>query len=784
MINIGKQSARTGTSAINARRGRQGPVLIPLGFGCLYFLIICLCVPNTIKVTTLITAALALLLIVFRKNLIRERLRLPFLALSLFVIMDGISTFYAISGKFALREFLRVLVSFCLALIILCLSPRNEKRTGTKAASVLAVCGALGSLVSIDLISTRIISGALIWFLGLFTDEYAWIGGVEAGIRITSIFTSPNVFAGYSGLGMLLALGIAGAAEERKQRLFYLVVMYINMLAFLLAFSLGASIFLVIAVLVFLLLLPKEGRAGHLITLLESIIPVVVSTAVISSTSFREWSGIQPIPLICTVLGAAVFCLLDLLAGKRLTGIMSRRSKAVPYIVLSALVLIAVFLAVAWNVTGEIEISSGESLRRALYLEPGDYTLEIQADGPLKVRIESQNREETIMHKNTRLYNGAVDEAAFTVPENSLVQYFSFSTTEHARIVSASIGGKKIPLKYKLLPGFIANRLQGLMANENAIQRLVFFEDGVKLFRRSPLIGLGMGAYENGIKSVQPFYYETKYAHDHYIEVLVQVGIVGLVLFLTMLIISAAAVWRSRRTHPYAPVLGAALVFMAGHAAVEVVFSFYAYLPMAFGVFALIDLCCGEALPKPAFSKLAKTICLWALAACVFVYGLFLACNVAAKNLVDREPTLSACEKAVKLDKFEWADYALAYVTNTMGTNQTGAVRAQADRYAERLSRVNSNTIPIYLAQYYLSTNRLEKGLQMIEKYVDYVSSDRSAWQTAFDMLMAIESDNAVYRAGVTRIVNKLDDWNERNMGNIQLTRETRTFMEKYRSAD
>ena len=108
-------------------------------------------------------------------------------------------------------------------------------------------------------------------------------------------------------------------------------------------------------------------------------------------------------------------------------------------------------------------------------------------------------------------------------------------------------GSGEIPLGYKLLPGFVANRLQGLSANENAIQRLVFFEDGMKLWQRSPLFGLGLGAFENGIKSVQSFYYETKYAHNHYIQTMVETGVIGLALFVGLLLVAAVSVVLARK---------------------------------------------------------------------------------------------------------------------------------------------------------------------------------------------------------------------------------------------
>ena len=79
------------------------------------------------------------------------------------------------------------------------------------------------------------------------------------------------------------------------------------------------------------------------------------------------------------------------------------------------------------------------------------------------------------------------------------------------------------------LPPVGANRIQGLWANENAIQRFVLFADGLQLFRSSPIYGLGMGAFENGVKSVQSFDYIAKYAHNHYIQTLAETGVIGLI---------------------------------------------------------------------------------------------------------------------------------------------------------------------------------------------------------------------------------------------------------------
>ena len=747
-----------------------------------FFLAVCLCSAATSKSAAILLTVLALSAAFLFWGRLRDRLKAPVLALALVVLMDGLSCGYAVSGKFALFEFLKVFTAFCLALLLLAFT--GEEKPERKVCVVLEGFAAVAGLTSIDLLSTRWVSGAVLGVLGWFTPDYLELEAAEEGVRMTSIFMSPNVFAGCMGIGVLLSLGLAVTAEKPGERAGHLTCLSVSSLSFVLAFSMGACVMIVPAFLVLLALTGGGKRTELFLLMLETLAVAALCAFPISLTSMTAWTGFRPIPLLCALAGGAALCAVDLLAGRRLAEKLAGHGRAVLVLIPVLLAGAVVFLAAALTLTTGVSLRAGEALRRSAYPGPGAYTVEAAAEGDPAVVIESQNRADTMMHTSTELYRGPLSQAAFTVPEDSLVVWFTFSAETETRLESVEYVGEagsgNVPLKYRLLPGFIANRLQGLRANQNAIQRFVFFEDGLKLFARSPLIGLGMGAFENGVRGVQSFRYDTKYAHNHYIQALAETGLVGLALFLALLAVSAACLWRGRKK-PLAPALGAALVFMACHALVEFTFSIYCYLPMAFGVFAAISLCCGDELTLPGWmeGRAVKNGLLLGICALLVLFAALLGCNITAQNLVEQDAGLENLERAAALDPFEKADYMLSYVVQVTGREPEEEIREKADGYAERLEKIDSNVVPYYLAAYYLDTGRTAQGLEQAERYVRYVSADGDVWQNTFALLEEYEQDTAEYRAGVTRIAELLDQWNEENMGRIELDEQAQAFIER-----
>lgn len=748
--------------------------LLPV-IGILFGLLVCLSSNDSIKGTAFLAAAVGIALCLLCGRALRSRMTWLFLAVSVWVAINGISTLYAVAPKFALYEFLKMLLAYGVFLVILAFSREKGAELGRSAAAIISVGASLITLLSIDLISTRLISGLFVRLMSLFGANYASLAGIEPGIRMVGIFGNANILAGCVGIGVLLSLGLAATAENGADRRTHLCTLAINSLGFVLAFSMGASAMILLAFLAYLLLEPSQRRTASLVLMVETLLVTLLATFPIYLTSFDAWDGMQPIPLLCMAASAAALCAADALIGQKLSARLAGLGRSSFLLLGIVLAVLVAFAALALTLTGSSTLGAGETLRRSAYPAAGEYTVSIEADSRIDLTIESQNRPDTMMHTSTVLYSGAADGAVFTVPEDSIVVHFTFSAPDGATLSSARYDGAEsgtLKLGYKLLPGFIANRLQGLRANQNAIQRAVFFEDGMKVFRLSPIFGRGLGAFENGCFSVQSFYYETKYVHNHYIQALLDTGIIGLLSFLSVLVLSAWSVLTARRREDCSPLiaaLGAALVFMAGHAAVEVVFSASFYLPMAFGVFALICLCCSPALPVPALKERVKR---WGLRVCTVllaIYTVLLVCNLHASSLA-KQSNYDALARATRIDRFEWASYALSYVYSAYNMDPVDdELMAQAQEYLPRLEAVDSNTIPRYLAECYFIADQPADAFRMLDKYTAYCSANPQTWQKAFALALSHYQDNEVYRSGLSSLYQSMQDWNAENMGELVL---------------
>lgn len=680
--------------------------------------------------------AIVCMLIFADRQRFKRLLTPPAFAVFAYILLAGISTLYAKSGKFAIAEFSCLLVSFAIFIAISLFSKEN-KVSFRRAAATLACAAAPVGILSIDAASSNILMRPFRAIMELAGPGYGNTGAIFYS-RLNTIFGNPNTYAGLMSIACLLSLWLVLTAGTRRQKVLCTILLMINAVSYLLAFSMGSLGVFVVACLLMLALSPKEGRVNLFWLLLQTAVVALIVGAV-SVKGFGDTVTGSPLPMLMLVIGCALACVLELYAREKLMTVLIGKGKLLIGIIAAILVVIAVYLIAALNVTGAYTFGTEGNFRRTVNLPAGEYTLNTEATAPVLVTITYKNTSNLIQNNETNLISGTSDAPiTFTVPDDSELVFFYFLCNEPGVTVqNATYTGTQsgsIKLGYKLLPAFIADRIQDLGANGNVVQRGVYRQDAIKLWLTSPIIGRGLGGFENGVVSVQDYYYETKYAHNHYVEALCDLGVLGLAAFLAMLGTSIWAIVKSRKEKPLAAMLVAACVLqMFGQAITDVTWSVGSCLPMFFAVLALLVLYCGDSLRLKLPSKKAFAAVRWPIAAFSGIFVVLIGLNLVAQFIFTSDGlTLDDLKTCASIDAFEKNDYKLSYLVS--GGNEEGI----ADRYAKDLSKEESNSITIPLAQYYVSAGQYTAALDVLDHGIQYMRADAEVWQQMFDLYETI----------------------------------------------
>jgi len=699
---------------------------------------------NIIEKWTGLISAIIIIFLLFtskRTAVFKNNITPLFFSVTAYIIWGGISTFYAASGKFAIFEFSKLLVALCVYLFVLFYTNSNE--SGFKRISyIFSTIGCFFGIISIDAASTGILSGIFKSFFGLFTEAFQQNGVFEQGIRITSIIGNPNIYSGFMAIAVLLSLYLVIHASDKRNSMIATSLLAVNALSYLLAFSMGSLFMFLLACLIMLGMTEKGNRISLFLLMSETAVLAFIF-AFISMTGLGKAGFISLTPILALVLNA--FCLyhLDARLRSNLNKKMDVNAKLLLRTALVIVIVVIGYTIAAFQISSDLTMNANESVMRAIYIPGGDYNLETESSSPIILSIESQNQYDLMRRTSTLLYSGSNDQpVTFTVPNDAkIVKVTLISSTDKIKIFKAIYSGAAdgtIHLKYPLLPGIIANRVQDLFANENLVQRTIFFNDGMKLFSKSPVMGRGLGGFENGIYSVQDFFYETKYAHNHYIQVLSDLGIIGFILYISILVFSIVSIIKSRiksRSLYAVPVLAACTFQIFGQAIVDAIWSSGIFLGFSAAVLALINIFCTEPIKfKESFNKNAVRIAQKTVIA-VFsgIFILLLSSNLYAQaQAKDGVKNFGEIERYILMDRFEYNDYKLSYLINASQSDDP-EVQKKAEAYANDLVKVESNSLAPYIVAYNFETYLDFDAFEAAKKGIANTKSYPNAWIRMFD---------------------------------------------------
>lgn len=663
------------------------------------------------------------------------------LSVTAYAVLAMASTQYAYSGKFALSETTKILVGYAVFLAAILYLPRERKWLSISLYAIAGTTAVIG-LLSVDAASSGVISAPVFDVFSKFTAYYSAENAAFGGSRIGSFLTNANIYGELMSLGVIASFFLGARAKKWYARLGCAVLIAVNLYADILAMSLVALFMCALGCLAMVITMPRGEKAGVFILLLESaavaLLILLISYAALGTPSALPLCG-------CILGGGLLFALDSVLRAplqKKFAAVKLRTALIVTASIAAAAAAGIIFVLSA---TESVTVEAEENFTRQVDLAPGEYALHVSAERPadLNVLVYSYDDSVSSAAKRETIYDASADEISFTVPEDSKYCKITFSLAEETApqtIESVTYGGAssgEIILAHKYLPDFITSRLQSLASMNSIYQRTHLFDAALALFVQRPIFGIGAGGYQNSICSVQDMFLETKYVHNHYLQMLCELGLVGFIIFLAIAVFFLRLIVKSRGNEERmadAPVFLGLFVAMFGGALSDVSWSSGNYIPAAYFVLALAGVYLGDAehttIPAGKWQRWIP----FGAAAVFAVFAAALCMNRAAANNVQKYMTFASMETSAKMDAFEKNDYLYSYVLNAPSSGDETVVN-RAMEYAQKLSTVPSNTMGKGLASFYFTYGKVDEAFACYNSFVDRNRSDKNKWQECFDDL-------------------------------------------------
>ena len=736
---------------------------------------------------SLILVVLALLSFMGREpfRLMRQRLCLPVLGLLVFMIVTCCAAVYSHFGSYAVSEFYKYTAAFSLALILLA---RFEKKHVPGLLWGFAAVSAVISLLCVDSASATVLFDGFAGLMETLGASYSYIE--QSALRVAGIYNDANVSAGILALGSLASLYLANSEKTLWKKALACFLLGMSAMGFFLSMSRGAILCFALALLVWLIAAGKGNRLSLFFLMFVSAL-VVVALSIPAMAAVR---GGSLLPDALTLLSGLLIFALDWALGARLARALEGRGKAIAVVAAVLAVLCVGYAVAGMTVTGAYTFNESGYLSRTLSLEPGTYTLSGDWDGALRVNVLAQSEMDMLRRTGggTDLYAGPAEEASFTITGDefrvSLLIWGEDGQTVRELTFS---DGTKVALGHPLLPSFVANRLQDdLLTSNSFLQRVQFFRDGWTLFLRSPLVGHGLGSTEGLLTSVQSYYYESKYVHSHVLQLMDDMGLVGLAAFLALL---GGALWlllKNLRCEngPLAGMLLAGWVVMNIHSLMEINFSVRAYLCAALVFLLLPVVLYGEPLKLKAAQTVSVglAVLLWLTLA---VSGGLLESHRMVLREMETFSThsvaeyMEACRKFITRDPLDPEQNQLTFVGNAVlldDSRYNGLMR----KYEEELRASGTYTACSGLARYYyLPKGQWEELFACSREGIAQEASNKDAWNLQLnfyrnEVLPAIGAENvSVFLDGVLETKAYLETYSQGRLEEIELTEENTVFL-------
>jgi tetratricopeptide (TPR) repeat protein len=483
-----------------------------------------------------------------------------------FVIVYAISLFTAVHTRSAIIELMKYCMYFAVFYMISDLADSMKTR---KLFLWIIIASAMGvSIIGLD----SAIGGNLVRMLNKIFNVFGVQGNMFFGLfvsnRIHSTLQYPNALAAYVMAVFFITIGLLMTESKVWVKAVCGACAYALFLTFMLTQSAGALLLFPVVLVFFFAVSPKGKRinaTAH--SILPAIPAALISFLVRSDLSETEFSK-RAFTIMLTGLIVSVILSIAI----KYIGAFLQKVNWKVYAALAVVLIIVIPIGakVILNASVPLEISHDifetdgvKQVSQDITLIAGkEYILRYTAETTMQeekqyaynVRISNKNRKNILFGGDMQIVSQNIKEATdeendihFVVPEDSnlinirFLNYYAGTsvTLDNARIIDPQTGKtvKEVILKNKYNLESNINRIRNIRYDRSGLTRLIFYQDGIKIFRSYWLFGGGGGAWEYLYRQYQSYNYQSTQAHNYPLQLGIETGILGLLILLFLVII-------------------------------------------------------------------------------------------------------------------------------------------------------------------------------------------------------------------------------------------------------
>lgn len=667
------------------------------------------------------------------------------------VLMYLISIAYGVNKRESIIEFSRYMGYFIIFLMVQNLSKKEK--------------------IEKIILNIVLVGGLVVSTIGIGTAIGTWeYNGAMLSGRISSTFQYPNTLASYVSALYFIAMSNIINEDKKILKSLYGGVAGIFIFSLILTYSRGMWLIFPVLLLLYFISSPNNRKLEVILYMFASAI-ISIPASLIFAKGLEEPSPKLWGIYILLAIGTGILIFLVSFLDKRMRQISIKKLVIALGILAILLSLGLVYIA---NSTTELVLENNTTedrwttiIRNISNTLPGanyklqiDYIGEKQEETPFMGRIVIYNISAKGELTNIGTHNiveleDDLVEIPFTTEEDSIgikVYFQNFykgsSVTFKKAIIIDDHNSeqiKTIPLKYKYLTEGIVNRIQSINIDDNsASARIIFSKDGLKIVKDYPILGTGGGGWKTLYQKYQSYPYWSTLAHNFVLQLWIEIGTIGLLLFIFMILILTISSYKTfkkfEKIEDKVLIVGlyTSIIGMIMHGIIDFDMSLPAYTFIFWTFMGILTnklVFEGKIIEKfiDKLNKINLKVFVYPLILIAIILvinnsmliysGTFVKKAFEANDVNDIDTMITNLTKAIKYDRYEPTykmDLANAYLKHYEGTEDIEYARKAVDLVEEyeKLEKFSSEG-NAYASRFYLSIGQIDKGIELLERSVE-----------------------------------------------------------------